>query len=121
VARRLVSKAWVETAAKKWGEGSPLYSVRVLGDFPSQADNTVCALGDVELAQRQRLEASGPLIVSCDPARFGSDETVIAVRRGSRVRIAQSYGKADLMETAGRILRVAREESQKELSATIVV
>jgi hypothetical protein len=121
VARRLVSKGWVETAAKKWGEGSPLYSVGVLGDFRSQADNTVCALGDVELAQRQRLEPSGPLIVSCDPARFGSDETVIAVRRGSRVRIAQTYGKTDLMETADRILRVARQESAKELPATIVV
>jgi hypothetical protein len=88
VARRLVSKGWVETAAKKWGEGSPLYSVGVLGDFPSQADNT---------------------------------ETVIAVRRGSRVRIAQTYGKTDLMETADRILRVARQESAKELPATIVV
>ena len=66
------------------GEESPLYQVRVLGDFPTSADNTVCGLADVEFAQRQRLDpGEQPVIVSCDPARFGSDETVIAVRRGS--------------------------------------
>lgn len=113
VGRRLVTRAWAEQAARKWGEGSPLYQVRVLGEFPSAADDTVCALGDVEVAQRQRVEPGSPVIVSCDPARFGSDETVIAVRRGSRVRIAAAFAKADTMEVAGRMLRVARDEVAK--------
>ena len=61
------------------------------------------------------------MIVSCDPARFGSDETVIAVRRGNRVRIAAAYGKRDLMETAGRILRVARDEAVKGGERPVIV
>lgn len=85
--------------------------MRVLGEFPTSSDDTVCPLGDIELAQRQRVEPASPLIVACDPARFGSDETVIVVRQGSRVRIAAPYGKNDLMETAGRTLRMAREEA----------
>lgn len=113
VLRRLVSRQWVENARKRWGEESPLFQVRVLGEFPSSADDTVCSLAAIELAQRQRVEPTSPLIVSCDPARFGSDETAIVVRHGSRVRIAATYGKKDLMETAGRILRVARAEAAK--------
>jgi len=119
--RRLPSRAWVETAKKKWGEASPLYQVRVLGEFPSTADDTVCPLADVELAQARRVETGSPIVVACDPARFGSDETVIAVRHGSRVRIAATYGKKDLMDTAGRILRVARAEAGKGSARPVIV
>jgi hypothetical protein len=41
VGRRLVSRRWVGQAEKKWGPGSPLYAVRVLGEFPSTSDDTV--------------------------------------------------------------------------------
>jgi phage terminase large subunit len=121
VARRLVTRKWAETAAKKWGEASPLYQVRVLGEFPSSADNTVCPVADVEAAQRRTVEPGSPVVVSADPARFGSDETVICVRRGWQVRIAAANHKKDLMETAGRILRVAREEAAKGGEPVIVV
>jgi phage terminase large subunit len=109
VLRKLVSREWVETAKRKWGEGSPLYQVRVLGEFPSTADDTVCPLSEVEAAAARQVEPGHPVVVSCDVARFGSDETVIVVREGSRVRIAQAYQGRDTMETAGRILSVARK------------
>ncbi len=113
VARRLVTRQWVDSARKRWGEESPLYQVRVLGQFPTSADNSVCSLSEIEAAQNQRIDSGGPIVVSCDPARFGSDETVIVVRRGSRVRIARTYAKKDLMQTAGEILRVARAEAAR--------
>jgi phage terminase large subunit len=121
VLRRLVTRDWVETAAKRWGEQSPLYQVRVLGEFPTTADDTVCPLAEVEAAQRQRVAPGSPIVLACDPARFGSDETVIAVRRGQQVRIAATYGKKDLMETAGRILRVARAEHAKGGEKPLIV
>ena len=62
VLRRLVTREWVETAAKRWGGQSPLYQVRVLGEFPSSADDTVCPLAEVEAAQRQRV-VDGPRIL----------------------------------------------------------
>ncbi len=113
VRARLVTRQWVESAKKRWGEESPLYQVRVLGQFPTSADNSVCSLSEIETAQAQRIDSGSPIVVSCDPARFGSDETVIAVRRGSRVRIVRTYAKKDLMTTAGEILRVARSEAAK--------
>lgn len=114
VKARLVSKAWVEEKKVKWGEASPIYQVRVLGNFPSTAENTVCSLGLVEAAQNRYLDASDatltdlPLVVACDVARFGSDETVIAERVGDHARIVSAVVGRDTMETAGRILDTAR-------------
>ena len=119
VARRLVGKRWVETHTRKWGEESPLYAVRIAAEFPSTSDDTVVALGDLEAAQRRELEPGLPLVVSADVARFGSDETVIVVRRGNIVRIARTYSGKDTMRTVGEILRIARslgvEEGRKPI------
>ena len=94
---------------RKWGEGSPAWQVRINAEWPSSADDTVVGLGDLEEAQRRTLEPGLPLVVSCDVARFGADQTVIAVRQGNVVRIARAYSGRDLMKTTGEILQVARE------------
>jgi hypothetical protein len=109
VARKLVSREWVETHRLKWGEHSPLYQVRVEAKFPSQSDDVVVALADLEEAQQRTVEPGQPLIVSADVARFGNDTTVIGVRRGNHFRVARAYGGKDLMSTVGEILTVARE------------
>lgn len=127
VARRLVGPAWVEEKRQKWGEASPLYQVRVLGDFPSTSDNTVVGLAAAEAAQQR--EPDGvvvPLVVSCDVARFGSDETVIATRIGNRLELVDAYVGRDTMHTAGRILEVAigladRHGKRKAATVQIVV
>lgn len=122
VARRLVSKKWVADHAKKWGEGSPLWQVRINAEFPSQSDDVVISLGDLEEAQHRELEPGLPLVLACDVARFGSDETVLAVRRGDHVRIARSYVGKDTMKTTGEIVRLARRlESEHGRKPTIVV
>jgi len=43
------------------------------------------------------------LYISCDPARFGDDETVMYLMQGSDIVDAQIYGQKDLMETAGAL------------------
>jgi hypothetical protein len=107
VARALVSKSWVDDKRIKWGEQSPAYQVRVLGEFASTADDTVCSLGNVEAAQQRSLPRGEPVEISCDVARFGSDETVIAVRYGQKAWIVETYTKRDTMETTGRVIHWA--------------
>lgn len=47
----LATPEWDQWAREHWGgPGAPLYDVRVLGKFPSQADNAVIALDLVEVA-----------------------------------------------------------------------
>jgi phage terminase large subunit len=121
VLRRLVSREWVEQAKRRWGEGSPLYEVRVLGQFPTQAEDTVIALAEVEAAQRRTVVPDIPLVVACDVARFGSDETAIAVREGDRVRVSRTYSGKDTMETAGLVLRAAREVAARRAGRPTIV
>jgi phage terminase large subunit len=106
LAANLSSEEWCEQRRRTWGEASPLYQVRVLGEFPSSADDSVISLGDLERAQSVQLvdgyepDMGRPVEVSCDVARFGSDETVIAVRHGWHCRIEATYQGVDLMESA---------------------
>jgi hypothetical protein len=86
VRRRLISKRWVERAAKR-GIDSNEYQVRVLGRFPSESEDTVVSLGDLQTAQAQNFEPGLPLIIGVDVARFGSDHTVVALRQGNWIRV----------------------------------
>jgi phage terminase large subunit len=106
--RKLVSRRFVERLAHR-GTDRNEYRVRVLGEFPSQAtEDQVVALGDLERAREQRFELGSPVVIGVDVARFGSDRTVLAVRRGNVVRVARAYQGKDLMRTAGEVTRLAR-------------
>lgn len=137
VARALPSKEWVERMRLKYRvparsqRGSkkvrlnPVYEVRVLGQFPSQGDRAVVAMSEVENAQARQLEltdeTSWPVVVACDPARYGSDSTVIALRQGNRVRITEVIEGQDTMETVGAIIRLAREHDPHPLHGKPVI
>jgi phage terminase large subunit len=107
VRRRLVSKRFVQRLERR-GVDSPEYRIRVLGEFPLRQDDAVVALADLEKAQAQRLESGLPLVIGVDPARFGSDQTAIAVREGNRVRVVEARRGFDLMQTTGRVVDLAR-------------
>lgn len=107
--RHLPTAQWVDDMRELYQEGTPFWDVRVLGEFPSTADDTVIALGSLEAAQRRVREPSAPVVIGCDVARFGSDETVIALRNGDHVRIVKTFTGRDTMQTVGEILRVARQ------------
>jgi phage terminase large subunit len=111
VMRSVDLRGWVDDMARLYGEDSPAFQVRVLGEFPSTSDDTVCSLADVEAARARILDPAltpEPVIVACDVARFGSDETVIATRQGPRVRIARHYVGRDTMRTVGEVTAAAR-------------
>ncbi len=89
-----------------YGEDSDFVRVRVKGEFP-RAGSTQLIPGDVVAACR-RYEAEGfdtmPKILSCDVARFGDDQTVIALRQGRKFRIIDKYRGLSLTQTAERLI-----------------
>jgi phage terminase large subunit len=114
VARRLPRLGWKEEKARSWGVDSPMYQVRVLGNFPSQAENAVVSLYDVEQAQQRVLEPryavqQRDVVVACDVARYGDDETVIGTRHCERIRIRQTYTGRPITQTVGAIIDASRE------------
>jgi phage terminase large subunit len=116
VARQLPRKGWAEEKKRAWGEKSPMYQVRVLGNFPPESADGVVSLHEVEMAQRRELPVAQLVpaqpedaVVVCDVARFGDDETVIGTKFGPRIRICRAYNGKDLMQTVGAIVEVWRE------------
>ena len=104
----LVSPRWAFEKIDTWGEDSPMFQARVLGNFPSQSTNTVIPLNYIELAyepefRKKMKEKGGPLYLGVDPARFGNDETVITPRYGGYIPEQEISFKEDTQATAGRV------------------
>ena len=73
--------------AKKWGETSNVYRVRVLGEFPLQDDDAIVPIDWIYGAiNREVLEYSGNIVWGLDVARYGDDRTVLCKRRGNCLR-----------------------------------
>jgi phage terminase large subunit len=99
----LATREWVEERRREWGEESAAYQVRVLGNFPTQADNAIISLGLVHAAQEREAPEDGPLELGVDVARFGDDESVIQPRRGLHAMPATVVQGMDLMQLAGKV------------------
>ena len=120
----LTTAEWVEERRQVWGETSALFRARVLGEFPEQADDVLIGLSDIEASARKhsaidvtpadKLARLGsqppePVIMAVDVARFGSDHSVILVRRGPRVEEIRAFQGLDTMTLTGRVVNALRE------------
>lgn len=73
-----------------------------------EPDN-VYAYAAVQKAMRQKKQATLPVEIGADIARFGNDKTVIALREGLRVRIHSQAQGHDTMRTTGEIWRCCQD------------
>jgi len=101
----MVSRQYVENMAKKYGRQSPVFKVRVLGDFVGAADGVI-SLEILEAAKVREVEVvqSAPVVWGVDVARFGDDSSCLAKRKGNHMLspCREWWGK-DTMQTAGLI------------------
>ena len=63
----------------------------------------------VAKARKQRAEPVGARIVGVDPARFGSDRTVITLRQGRQADVIEVLQNKDTMEVVGHVVRVIKK------------
>lgn len=75
----LASYEWVEDKRVRWGEDSPLWSGRVLGQIPRSSINSVFSqeVIDLMLSRRETVENANNAGVSVDVAGEGDDSNVI--------------------------------------------
>lgn len=90
----LATLEWVEEKRKEWGPDSPLYKVRVKGEFVLKEDGKIISIHAISEAEARWLEdvpAEGRLCIGIDPAGANDgdasdrDETVFAPRRGQKI------------------------------------
>lgn len=86
VKSQLSSVEWVKDMREKWGEQSPIYQSKVLGVFPSSAEDSVIDYSKFIAATQRELPANehDAIILGADIAGGGTDMTVVRERRGSK-------------------------------------
>jgi phage terminase large subunit len=109
-----VTPDFVADVARKYGEQSNAYRVRVLGEFPLADDDTVIPFELVETARTRDVTGTRSKEVwGLDVARFGSDRSALCRRRGNtQLARVESWQGLDTMEVAGRV--VTRYEALAE-------
>lgn len=113
----MVSKAYIEDMRKKYGVDSPIYQVRVKGNFATAADGVI-PLSLCEAARSRKVVPFGDEIWGLDVARFGDDSTALAKRRGNvQVEPTKEWFGKDTMQTAGMI----KNEYDKALKKPVAI
>jgi len=119
VAQRLVSKAWIEDKRLRWGETSPLFQAKVLGQWVDSPDGLVPLSWARSAVARwhqwqerpDRLtghEPPGRRVIGVDPAWMGTDMTAIVVRQGPVILSARTYSRMDTQQVASLVLAELR-------------
>ena len=65
----------------------------------------------VVAARHAQCEPIGPLVLGCDPARFGDDRTSVIFRQGRLAFGLKSYVKKDTMEVVGIIYKLIQDHN----------
>lgn len=99
---------WVED----YGEDSDFVRVRVRGEFPRAGSNQF--IGSDLVASARKFHADGyhtvPKVLACDVARFGDDQTVLAIRQGRYSKILDQLRGLDIVQVARKVVERMEEE-----------
>lgn len=119
VAEQLVTPRWVQDRGDEWGVDSPLYVAKVLGEFPTESEDQLIKYRWVARAQERWADhpdrdTGTPVQVAVDVARYGTNKTVVGVRRGMWVSTLDVYPSTSTVETA-EYARTAHTTSRAEI------
>ena len=105
---KALHQAWIED----YGEDSDFCRVRIRGLFPRAGYANFISPGLVTDARRRRVPMLAyqafPKVLSCDPARFGDDFTVITLRQGLKVHWQVKMSGFDGNDVAGKLAEFLR-------------
>jgi hypothetical protein len=95
----------------EYGADSSQAHVEVYGQFPSEGDDQFisASLVDEAMKRPKYQDASAPIVIGVDPARFGADATVIAIRQGRDIIAIQRHRGDDTMTVVGHVIEAIEE------------
>ena len=102
----LVAADFLKDMANRYGEESNAYRVRVLGEWPQADEDTYIPLHLIEAAQHRDIETSpaAAVVWGLDCARYGSDRSALAKRKGNELVEVKTWRDKSTMELAGIVL-----------------
>lgn len=104
-------KAVYQQIIDEYGPDSSQAHVEVYGEFPNASDDQFISAQIVDDAMKRPRykDQSAPIVLGVDPARFGADATVIAVRQGRDIVDIKRYRGDDTMTVVGHIIDAIEE------------
>ncbi len=111
----MLDPEWVEDKRKRWGETSPRYVSKVLGEFPDIGEDVLISPALIRAAQERVLDPGPWSVLGVDVARYGSDRTIFCLRQGPVARIVGDHSTQSTMETTGKVIAAARDHSVAEI------
>lgn len=108
----LVTSEWIESMKQEYGENSPIFKARVVGDFPIEGEDTLIPLTWVENAmKRNPSNTEHEKYLGVDVARYGGDHTVFTGISDDLVFYIDGYQGKSTSRTVGEIVKLHREHS----------
>jgi len=109
---------WVEERRRGWGEDDPRFIARGLGEFPEAGDDRVVPIGFLDrCANEGGMDAGEGIHLGVDVARFGSDETVIAVVEDNVLLEEIKLANLDGNEVSGHVIKIAQKNGISQSDA----
>jgi hypothetical protein len=98
---------------EEYGEDSDFVRVRIKGQFPRAGSVQFISSEIVDRAMlwSAPLEVyyAMPILIGVDVARFGGDQTVIAIRQGRKLLELRKFRELDTMETTHKVVQAMTE------------
>jgi phage terminase large subunit len=114
-----VSKTYIADMAKKYGQESAIYKIRVKGEFAGMLDGVI-GLDIIEPAKTRDIHPHGPIRWGVDVARFGDDLCALCKRHGNTMpEKVKTWGGKDTMQTAG-LIKIEYDEAKIKPEAICV-
>lgn len=101
----LATREWIDEKKDEWGEDSPLYKIRILGQHATHEEGRIFSVHMIELAEQrwEQTPEAGRLFIGIDPAGESGigDETIMCPRRGLKQLAIQGYrgASSDMLVT----------------------
>lgn len=113
----LIQPSWVERQKIAWGEDSARYKSKILAEFPDEDDTAFFSQQAIDRAVDCEVvdDATVPVVLGVDVARFGEDDSVIYFNRGGLLRHYATWTKTNAVESANRVHQAAIELGATEV------
>jgi phage terminase large subunit len=126
----IVDKANLRRIEREFGRDSDVYRVRVLGEFPRQDPSAIMSLEDLMRCTKTRMDELARLAfgnghvqraIGIDLARYGSDESVIVVRRGCAMLKLEIIVKREPIDVLNRAMLIQHDLGWPDQDCVYVV
>lgn len=99
-------KSLYNAIIEEYGPDSREARVEVYGQFPDSSDDQFIppSLVEAAMSREPTKDPDAPIVVGVDPARFGADNTVIAIRQGRDIISLKRYRGDDTMTVVGHVI-----------------